>query len=529
MREHRLALIVDELSIARFQLEGLKLLKLAPLDVFSCTNTNVRRDLVKHFLYYLLKLLVWRTPEERRIALPATGLPLGRSWSFQSLQDGSWQSLPPHVVRQLCSGRYDAILKFGMNLMRVPAELSDRILSYHHGDPDTYRGRPAGLYELLNGEPAMGQVIQILSNKLDAGRVVAFAETKVHNHSYRTTLRESLRHSPLLLPIALRNLATGRVIPRRSTGKNFRLPSNWLVLNVITRTAAAKLRRLAYGAFIEKGWNVSLVELKEGERESILAGGDFPAAGRWRTIEKLREFNFYADPFFLQEDQERILVEAMDRSTGKGKILFIEHGSQMLVSRGRGHFSYPATIREGDRTFVVPEIAGWAAPSLFELREKELHEAWPLQIEGSPRIIDPTIVSHGGRFYLFGNRRDLGDGVLWLWWAESLARPFAVHTASPVRISPYGSRMGGAFVQVAGQLVRFGQDSSGAYGDGILAFAVRQLSPDRYEEEPMARLSLGDVHGPHTINFAGNFLLFDWYRNRFSPAAGMRRLLGKLT
>ncbi len=90
-----------------------------------------------------------------------------------------------------------------MGLLRVPSGLACPILSYHHGDPREYRGRPAGFYELMNGKTAVGQVVQVLSETLDAGEVVAFAETKAHAHSWQRTMAEAYRASPLLLAAAV--------------------------------------------------------------------------------------------------------------------------------------------------------------------------------------------------------------------------------------------------------------------------------------------------------------------------------------
>lgn len=530
MKQYRLALIVDERSIAVFQLEALRQLNIGSLDVFSCRNTQVHRRPVKHFLYYLMKLLLWRSSHERKVALSSTALPPGRTVEFDSIYDKAWQSLPADVVKQLRSGSYDAILKFGMNLMRVPPELEGRILSYHHGDPDRYRGRPAGFYELLHGECVMGQIVQILSNRLDAGHVVAFAETKVRTHSYARTLAESFRHSPLLLPVALRNLAAGKVISKESGGKNFRMPSNLSVLKLICRTFSAGIKRIAYGALVEKQWKVSLAALPGGDVDGILRSDTFPPPQEWRNVEANRDYTFYADPFFLGGDPDRLLLEAMDRRTGKGRLLLVDpNGEQTVLSRPGKHFSYPGTVEESGLTLVLPETASWAPPTLFQIEDGELREFERLSIEGEPRLLDPTLLAHDGRYYLFGNEAGLGDGVLSLWSADSLHSLFARHPDSPIRISPRGSRMAGSLLTLDGRLLRLGQDSSRTYGDGIFIFSVNELSPRRYEEELVGRLAFSHASGPHTLNIASKLMVFDWYRDRFSLLAGVRRALGKLT
>jgi len=148
-----------------------------------------------------------------------------------------------------------------MGLLRVPDALECRVLSYHHGDPRRFRGRPGGFYELLDDVPTVGQIVQIISNRLDSGAVVAFAETRAQPHSYRATMTEAYRLSPLLMRTAVRNCLSGKVLPIEPTGRNYRLPSNSTVVRFAAKVAATKMRRLIYGAFFEKAWEVASAEV----------------------------------------------------------------------------------------------------------------------------------------------------------------------------------------------------------------------------------------------------------------------------
>jgi hypothetical protein len=148
----------------------------------------------------------------------------------------------------------------------------------------------------------------------------------------------------------------------------------------------------------------------------------------------------------------------------------------------------------------------------------------PLDIEGGARITDPTLLSHDGRLYLFGNRNDLGSNALFLWSAERLDAPFRLHPLSPIRVTPRGSRMAGGLVRSGDRLIRFGQDFTTGYGVGIFAFAVEALSATDYRERMIGELRFADRRGPHTLNFRDGQVAFDWYRDRFDPLAGVRRL-----
>jgi hypothetical protein len=143
------------------------------------------------------------------------------------------------------------------------------------------------------------------------------------------------------------------------------------------------------------------------------------------------------------------------------------------------------------------------------------------------RLVDPTLLDHGGSFYLFANDIAEGDFVLRLWSSDDIEGTFQEHPASPVLISPCGGRMGGLLIDQSG-LYRVGQDNSGKYGDGVLLFRVEELSRDTYRETLVDRLRFSEVHGPHTLNFTSKGVLFDFYRHRLAPLSGLRRLRGRL-
>jgi len=77
-------------------------------------------------------------------------------------------------------------------------------------------------------------------------------------------------------------------------------------------------------------------------------------------------------------------------------------------------------------------------------------------------------------------------------------------------------------------LIRVGQDYSGAYGDGVILFEIERLKPTDYREHEIGSLRFDDVRGPHTINLRDGHILFDFYRDRVSPVAGLRRLRNRL-
>jgi hypothetical protein len=476
-----------------------------------------------------LNLFSVRNPLTSPVSVSSGNKLIDRTIEFDSGYDGAWQTLPDQLLDELREAKFDIIFKAGMSLLRVPPrdKLPTPILSYHHGDPDSYRGRPAGFWELHHKVPVVGQIVQIISSKLDAGEVVAYGETKTFPHSYRATLIEAYRHSPLLINHAIANALTGTFIEKTSAGPNYRLPSNWIVIRFLLRMAVSYVLRLLYGAFVEKMWRVSLAAAGDRDRVAIATGAAFPDAREWRTLPVKEGYLFYADPFF-STDKPGILVEALSRRTGRGEILLVSGDEHRRVSSGPGHLSYPSTLRTAGKQFVIPEAASWSGLKMYLLTADGMTPARDLLVQGGVHVVDPTLLEHNGRYFLFGNDRAHGSNTLHLWSAEELESEFKLHPLSPIRISPKGARMAGALVQMGPRLLRLGQSFVSGYGDGIFAFEIKALSHELYHEQLVGEIRFKDRKGPHTLNFAQEEIVFDWYCNRVAPLAAVRRLSARL-
>ncbi len=335
----KVGVITDGATVPRFGLEALNALSgCEAVTVFACTNTRFSRKPLRHGAYYLLNLVTLRNRWTRPVPLEAGSKRIERVVEFESEWEGAWQRLPNAVVDEMREGGFDVVVKLGMGLLRIPPpeRLPVPILSWHHGDPDLYRGRPAGYWEMVDGRSVMGQIVQVLGNRLDAGKVVAFAETRVLPYSYRGTMAEAFRHSSLLINQAVRNAMAGTYLPKPCTGRNCRLPSNGAVAAFVLRMAWQAVKRAVYGLTQEKKWKVSLARCAPDALERLVEGGGFPTPEQWRTLPIGKRYTYYADPFF-SEKPAGILVEALERRTGIGELVLIEGESHRRISEGRGH------------------------------------------------------------------------------------------------------------------------------------------------------------------------------------------------
>ena len=77
-------------------------------------------------------------------------------------------------------------------------------------------------------------------------------------------------------------------------------------------------------------------------------------------------------------------------------------------------------------------------------------------------------------------------------------------------------------------IFRFGQDLTGRYGNGVCIFRIDELGAESYREEMVGAYRFSQRRGPHTLNFSNGRAVFDWYEERLSPLAGIRRLRARV-
>lgn len=81
----------------------------------------------------------------------------------------------------------DFILAFlDYNILRGPVLEAPRygIWSFHHGDPVRYRGAPPAVWEIYDGAPRTGAVLQRLTDRLDAGIILRRNDYPTVRHSF---------------------------------------------------------------------------------------------------------------------------------------------------------------------------------------------------------------------------------------------------------------------------------------------------------------------------------------------------------
>jgi hypothetical protein len=91
-----------------------------------------------------------------------------------ALSAGPVDRFPADAVESIRAMNLDVLLRFGFNILRGDILSAARygVWSYHHGDNEYYRGGPPCFWEMVEGNPITGAMLQVLTEDLDAGRIL---------------------------------------------------------------------------------------------------------------------------------------------------------------------------------------------------------------------------------------------------------------------------------------------------------------------------------------------------------------------
>ncbi len=216
----KILIIIENKKLKKWHLDCIKILRRNKNKVFFYNFNYNKKINYNYFFYYLFKFI--NNPKtEDNIYQNLFKKNIVKHDTIQS-DNGNIFKLTQNFKDFCKKKKIDLIIRFGLGIIKNDIKIP--ILSFHHGDPNKYRGRPSGLYELFNNERIQGQVVQILSSKLDAGKILSYGETKVDQKSYKNTLFNSYSISYLLLEKAISSLKKKNILNQINLVKFTNLP-----------------------------------------------------------------------------------------------------------------------------------------------------------------------------------------------------------------------------------------------------------------------------------------------------------------
>ena len=227
--------------------------------------------------------------------------------------------------------------------------------------------------------------------------------------------------------------------------------------------------------------------------------------------------SFFADPFIVEKSgvyyiffEEYLFSEFSGRISMMETIDFLSFSDFEVVLDRSFHLSYPYVFKHEDRYYCIPEQAQSGKVVLYEA------QAFPRDWKEAATLLDfpgldPTIIRHNGKWWLFVGREGTGNSELFLWHAKDLMGPWEPHFQNPVKTDVHSSRPGGRPFLSKGKWIRPAQDCSHNYGSKLVFNEIVTLSESCYEERPVNSLRPDGVVSDrlHTLDYTSEFCVID--------------------
>ena len=442
--------------------------------------------------------------------------------------------LEPDLERIRALG-LDVLLRFGFRILRggILAAARFGVWSYHHDDNRRIRGGPPCFWEVVEGLPVTGSVLQVLTERLDGGRVIYRSSAPTHRRSVARNRGHVYWKSATFVRRCLERVAETGELPAEESYQPYsyplyRKPGNARAAVVLGRFLTRAAREWAGERLTRAQWFLGYRFHDAGNG----AGGDASAASAPEEAFRFARLvppadRFWADPFpwhhdgrwfvFFEEYRFRArrgVLRVLEVDPVRGRV-----GEPQTVLEEPFHLSYPFIFSWQDELFLLPETSAAGEVRLYrcvEFPHRWRHEAVLLR---GVRAVDPTLHEEAGRWWLFAGVAAAGarhaHDELHLFSADTPLGPFAPHRGNPVVSDARSARPAGRLFRWRDELLRPAQDCSGRYGSAVAIQRVARLDDLHYAEEPVSRIEATWAPGllaTHTWNRACGLTVTDGLR-----------------
>jgi hypothetical protein len=424
----------------------------------------------------------------------------------------------------------DVILRFGFNILRGDVLRSARygVWSYHHGDNEFYRGGPALFWEIYEKSLRSGVILQVLTEELDAGHVLAKAIFSTVGGL--SNLRN--RFTPYWGAVAMMiqklyelhahgwEFVEQRAVPRKpyqGKRKIYRAPTNgelaaWLI-PAVSATLFRRMKRFFTGKQV---WNWRIA-WREGQ--SLLDGNE-------ASVEDISSFrwqmppagHFYADPFLIEaEGRKWLFLEDYVYAKSRGVITCIEVlrggelGEAHTVLNRDYHLSYPFVFEHEGNFYFIPETGDNQTVELY--RAIEFPYRWTLEkILFHGKALDTTVLVHDGMFWFFTTVfAPHGEGACFcIFFSDRLDGEWQAHPQNPISMDIRDARAAGRVLRYDGRLFRVTQDGTENYGSSFSFREILNLTQTEYRETLVKTVfPCKPYEGTHSYDACGGFEVVD--------------------
>lgn len=435
---------------------------------------------------------------------------------------------PEEALKQIRAYDLDVALSFGFRILKGDALRIARhgVWSFHHGDNLVNRGGPAGFWEVMDGIPVTGSVLQVLTEDLDNGVVIYRSLSPTSDRFSVKANRNNLYWKSCAFVLRkLKDLAEGAPLCtpesqfyRPYSQRLFRMPTNAEMFPRLSRLAAQYVGGKFRSAFTGDQWALAYrFRTSPGDLNNTLY--------RFKNLTPPKEL-FWADPCAIKaDDRYYVFLEEYSYAKEKGHISVMEldpkngvvQGPKTVLERDY-HLSYPFVFEWNGSYYMAPESAANKTIELY--RCKSFPFEWELEkvLMTDVRAKDATLVEVDGLWWMFVSiAENCIPDELSLFYAESPLGPWTPHPRNPVKSDVRGSRPAGALFEWNGEIYRPAQNSAGRYGYAMSINRITKLDREGFKEEEVSTILPNwnkNLLGTHTLSIAGDLTVVDCLMKR---------------
>lgn len=440
-------------------------------------------------------------------------------------------------VAEISAHQPNVILSFCHRILRgkILDVAAQGVWSFHHGDGRQYRGGPPGFWEVMERNAVTGSMLQVLSERLDGGKVLSRSWSATDPTSVARTVNQMFWKTTQMIPRALIRLAlTGSSSPSEQSGpasmiysrRLYRPPGNLEALSVVVPHVIRAVSRRCLNKLRREQWQLLYSVGPELPREM-------------RSMKRLRPptDRLWADPMVIETNGKvYIFVEEMPFATGIGHIAMMEFdpdsqqfSTPQIALQRPYHLSYPHVFQVQDQFFMIPESSA--------NRQIELYVAdrfpfdWRLcsVLLKDVNAVDATIMFRNNKWWMFVGIAQVDGASPWdevfLFHSPTLLdSSWTAHPANPIVSDVRRARPAGPILSVGDSLYRPSQDCSRQYGYGLRLNRIDVLNELEYRESESAFVTPeweSGLYGVHHVSHGGGLTMMDvstrtWRLPRFT-------------
>ncbi|MEO8768522.1 MAG: hypothetical protein ABI402_00500 [Ferruginibacter sp.] len=437
-------------------------------------------------------------------------------------------------IEKIKEENIDVFIRLGFRILRgkILTAAKYGIWSYHHGDNKVNRGGPAGVWEFLQQWKETGSVLQIITEELDGGGILARSWCCTDNLFINRNLNAFYWTATSLLPRTLKRLyemgsenfflqvAKENEHPVFYSNPLYKKPRNFEFFKLIIAKSFSILKYSLWRMFHLEQW-ILLYAFKKGN--------DF-STSIFRYKKMLPPKNvFWADPCVVFENNKHyIFLEELIYKTNKGHISVMEmqengeYGKPQIILDKKYHLSYPFVFKDGNDWYMTPESAESNAIELYRCTSFPYKWEFVMNLVENVYACDPTIHFKDGKYWLFAAIRSYegasASDELYLFYSDTLlSNQWKPHIANPIVSDVKTARPAGRLFMHNNNLYRPSQDCSEKYGRATNINHILTMNEEKYEEVTVNKIEPNwdkKITRTHSLSFSNGLTVIDGFLSR---------------